>query len=164
MEISDPTTCLDSYIQSFEESLSSRNYKLDTLKNYRYLLRRFGTLLEAEGIAPSALTPDLVGELGQRLPATPKSQVKLPNLAKLFVTHLIEIGVATRPPLTPAQAERAELLRNFETYLLRQRGLSPRSVYHVLRFARELERCGLSDLFFLDKRQCQQTAAGFVGA
>jgi hypothetical protein len=99
------------------------------------LLRRFGRLLDIEGIAPSALTPDLAVALGRRLPTTPKSQIKVPNLAKLFVAHLIEIGVATRPPLTPAQAERAELLSNFETYLLRQRGLSPRSVYHVLRFA-----------------------------
>ena len=135
MEISDQTTCLDPYFASFEESLSSRNYKPATLENYRYLLRRFGRLLEAEGIAPSALTPDLAVELGRRLPTTPKSQIKIPNLARLFVAHLIEIGVATRPPLTPAQAERAELMSNFETNLLRQRGLSPRSVYHVLRFA-----------------------------
>jgi integrase/recombinase XerD len=135
MEISDQTTCLDPYFASFEESLSSRNYKPETLTNYRYLLRRFGRLLDIEGIAPSALTPDLAVELGRRLPTTPKSQIKIPNLARLFVAHLIEIGVATRPALTPAQAERNELLSNFESYLLRQRGLSPRSVYHVLRFA-----------------------------
>ena len=135
MEISDQTTCLDRYFASFEESLSSRNYKPETLTNYRYLLRRFGRLLEAERIAPSELTPDLAVALGRRLPTTPKSQIKVPNLARLFVAHLIEIGVATRPPLAPAQAERPELLDNFETYLLRQRGLSPRSVYHVLRFA-----------------------------
>ena len=106
MEISDQTTCLDPYFASFEESLSSRNYKPETLKNYRYLLRRFGRLLEAEDIAPSALTPDLAVELGHRLPTTPKSLIKIPNLARLFVAHLIEIGVATRPALTPAQAER----------------------------------------------------------
>ncbi|MFP1133335.1 site-specific integrase [Asticcacaulis sp. W401b] len=135
MEPSSDTTCLDCYLESFEKSLSSKNYKPATLNNYRCLLRRFGRLLDAEGIAPSALTPDLAVELGQRLPATPKSQVKIPNLARLFVAHLIEIGVATQLPLTPAQAERAELLGNFETYLVRQRGLSPRTIYHVLRFA-----------------------------
>lgn len=128
-------TCLDQYLATFEESLASKNYKTDTLANYRYLLRRFGHLLDAEGIAPSALTPEIVAALGQRLPISPKSQIKVPNLARLFVAHLIEIGVATRPPLTPAQAERTELLSNFETYLLRQRGLSPRTIYHVLRFA-----------------------------
>ncbi|WP_297804943.1 hypothetical protein [uncultured Brevundimonas sp.] len=135
MEISNDTTCIDCYLETFEKSLSFRKYKPSTLDNYRCLLRPFGRLLDAEGITPSALTPDLAVELGQRLPATPKSQVKIPNLARLFVTHLIEIGVATRPPLTPAQAERTELLGNFETYLVRQRGLSPRTIYHVLRFA-----------------------------
>lgn len=134
MEKSD-YTCVDQYLASFEESLASRNYKPDTLANYRYLLRRFGRLLDTEGIAPSVLTPDLAVELGQRLPATPKSQIKVPNLARLFVAHLIEIGVSTRPLLTPAQVERVELLKNFETYLVRQRGLSTRTVYHVLRFA-----------------------------
>jgi integrase/recombinase XerD len=104
MEISDQTTCLNPYFAPFEESLSSRNYKPETLKNYRYLLRRFGRLLEAEDIAPSALTPDLAVELGRRLPTTPKSQIKIPNLARLFVAHLIEIGVATRPAL-PVQSK-----------------------------------------------------------
>jgi len=35
MKSSDQTTCLDPYLASFEESLSSRNYKPETLTNYR---------------------------------------------------------------------------------------------------------------------------------
>lgn len=135
MDISNRFTCLEPYLASFEESLSARSYKSATLENYRCLLRRFGQLLEDEGVAPSGLTTEVAVELGRRLPTTPKGQIKVPNLARLFVAHLIEIGVAPRPPLTPAQAERGELLGNFETYLLQQRGLSSRSVYHVLRFA-----------------------------
>jgi hypothetical protein len=96
------TTCLDRYLGSFEGSLASRNYKPETLKNYRHLLRRFGKLLETGGIEPSALTPDIAVELGRRLPTTPKSQIKIPYLVRLFVAHLIEIGVATRPPLKRA--------------------------------------------------------------
>ncbi|MBP2510233.1 site-specific recombinase XerD [Agrobacterium tumefaciens] len=135
MDISNRFTCLEPYLASFEESLSAKNYKPATVENYRYLLRRFGQLLEDEGVAPSGLTTELAVELGRRLPTTPKSQIKVPNLARLFVEHLIEIGVATRPPLTAAQAERQKLLGNLELYLLRQRGLSPRSVKHVLGFA-----------------------------
>jgi hypothetical protein len=135
MNISHEPTCLDPYLESFEQSLSSKNYKPETLKNYRNLLRRFGRLLDVEGIAPSALTPDLAIELGRRLPTTPKCQIKIPNLARLFVAHLIEIGAALRTPLTPGQTERQELMNKFKSYLLRQRGLSPRTVYHVLRFA-----------------------------
>lgn len=128
-------TCLEPFFASFEQSLSSKNYKPATLENYRYLLRRLGHLLDNEGIAPSSLSTELVVELARQLPASPKAQVKVPNLARQLVEHLIEIGVATRAPLTAAQAERQELLRDLETYLERQRGLSPRSVKHVLGFA-----------------------------
>lgn len=131
----DQATCLDPYIATFEASLSSKNYKPDTIANYRYLLRRFARLLEAAGIAPGALTPDIAVELGRGLPVKRTSRIKFPNLGRLFVAHLIEVGVAARTPLTPAQIERNELLGGFENYLLRQRGLSPRSVYHALRFA-----------------------------
>ena len=55
----DQTTCLDPYIASFEAGLSSKGYKPNTVANYRYLLRCFARLLEAEGIAPGALTPSV---------------------------------------------------------------------------------------------------------
>jgi len=129
------STCLDPYIVSFEATLSSKGYKPVTIATYRYLLRSFARLLDSAGIAPGALTPSVTVELGRCLPVTPKSRIKFPNLAKLFVAHLIEIGVALRPQPTPAQAERQELLSGYETYLLRQRGLTPRSAYHALRFA-----------------------------
>lgn len=106
MKTSDQTNCLAPFFASFEDSLSSRNYRPNTLANYRRLLWHFGRLLETESIAPSALTPELAVELGRRLPITQKSQIKVSNLARLFVAHLVEIGVAARPPLTPAQAER----------------------------------------------------------
>ena len=41
-----------------------------------------------------------------------------------------------------AQIARAALLTNFEDYLIKQRGLSPRTIYHTLRFAnRFLDHC-----------------------
>ena len=39
-------------------------------------------------------------------------------------------------PLTEAQIARAALLADFETYLVKQRGLSPRSIPHTVGFAR----------------------------
>jgi len=36
---------------------------------------------------------------------------------------------------TEARIDRAALLANFEDYLIKQRGLSPRTIYHTLRFA-----------------------------
>ena len=38
-------------------------------------------------------------------------------------------------PLTEAQTARATLLADFEIYLVKQRGLSQRTIYHALRFA-----------------------------
>ncbi|MEQ1521180.1 MAG: tyrosine-type recombinase/integrase [Aestuariivirga sp.] len=49
--------------------------------------------------------------------------------------QLFNTGVTLAKPVTEAQVARAALLANFETYLVKQRGLSQRSVYHVLRFA-----------------------------
>lgn len=135
MTNSDQATCLDAYLGSFEQTFATRSYKPATLENYRYHLRRFGKLMEVEGITPSALTAEIAVALGRKVPTSPKAQIKVPNLARLFVEHLIEIGVAACPPLTAAQAERKELMGKLEVYLLRQRGLSPRSVKHVLGFA-----------------------------
>jgi len=135
MPISNQATCLDSYLVSFEQSLSFNNYKPDTLANYRMLLRRFGRLLDSEGITPSSLTPERAAELGQRVPTAPKCTVTVPNLARRFVAHLVDIGVAAMPPLTPAQVARTQLLDSFEAYLVKQRGLSQRTIYHTMRFA-----------------------------
>ncbi|WP_143541500.1 site-specific integrase [Rhizobium anhuiense] len=128
-------TCLDPFFASFEQELSSKNYKPATLETYRYLLRRLGHLLDKEGIAPTSLSTELAVEFARQLPVSPKARVKAPNLARMFVEHLIAIGVATRPPLSAAHAEREELFGNLDLYLLRQRGLSPRSAKHVLGFA-----------------------------
>jgi site-specific recombinase XerD len=132
---SNQVTCVDRYLDSFEQSLAAEDYKFETLRQYRCLLRRFGGLIEAEGVAPSALTPDLAIQLARQLPAVRKNSVKIPNLAKRFVLHLIELGVAPPLSVTAAQAARAELLGDFESYLIRQRGLSRRSVYQAVRYA-----------------------------
>ena len=64
-----------------------------------------------------------------------KSTVRFHNLARRFAQHLIDIGVAAPAQLTQAQIARATLLADYEAYLIKQRGLSPRTIYHTLRFA-----------------------------
>lgn len=49
--------------------------------------------------------------------------------------QLFAIDVTLAKPVTEAQAARAALLTDFEVYLVKQRGLSARSIYHALRFA-----------------------------
>jgi integrase len=58
------------------------------------------------------------------------------SIARRFAKHLIDIGVAQPVPLTAAEIARAALLADFETYLVKHRGLSARSIPHTVGFAR----------------------------
>jgi integrase/recombinase XerD len=80
------------------------------------------------------LTPDLADQLARTAARGPGSRIRFHNLARQFAEHLIDIGVAQPVPLTEAQIARAALLADYEAYLAKQRGLSPRTIYHVLRF------------------------------
>lgn len=130
-----PNTCVDPYLNSFAQSFAAADYKPGTIKTYRHLARVLGRLMDAAGIAPSALTPDLADELARTTPPGRDTAIRLHNLARRFAEHLIDIGVAQPVPVTEAQVARAVLLADFEAYLIKQRGLSPRTIYDVLRFA-----------------------------
>lgn len=130
-----PKTCVDPYLDSFAQSFAAANYTVGTIRTYRHLARKLGRLMDTAGVIPSALTPDLADQLARTAARGPDSRIRLHNLARRFAEHLIEIGVAQPVPLTEAQIARAALLADFEAYLVKQRGLSPRTIYHVLRFA-----------------------------
>ena len=49
-------TCVDPYLDLFERDLRRRELHGEDDRNYRCLTRRFGALMDAAGIAPSALT------------------------------------------------------------------------------------------------------------
>jgi integrase/recombinase XerD len=131
----DRETCVDLYLDSFAQSFAAANYTLGTIRTYRHLVNKLGRLMDAAGIAPSALTPDLVDQLARTAGRGRDTAVRFHHLARRFVEHLIDIGVAQPVPLTEAQIARAALMSDFESYLLKQRGLSPRTIYHTLRFA-----------------------------
>jgi len=130
-----PKTCIDPYLDSFTRSFAVANYKPGTIRTYRHLVRKLGRLMDTAGIAPSALTPDLADRLARTTARGPDSRLRFHNLARRFAEHLIDIGVAPPVPLTDAQIARSALLADFEDYLVKQRGLSPRSISHALRFA-----------------------------
>jgi site-specific recombinase XerD len=128
-------TCVDPYVDSFVQSFAAANYTAGTIKTYRHLARKLGRLMDAAGIEPPALTPDLADRLARSAPRGRDTVIRFHHFARRFAEHLIDIGVAQPVPVTEAQVARAALLADFETYLVKQRGLSPRSIYHVLRFA-----------------------------
>lgn len=131
-----PTTCINPFLDSFIQGLASAQYKPATIKTYRLILQQLGHVMDAEGVEPSALTPSQAERLGRMVPRR-RGQTLCPhNLARRFAAHLLNIGVAEPVPLTAAQTMRAELLADFETYLVKQRGLSSRTVPHSVYFAR----------------------------
>lgn len=135
MTTSDLPSCVEPYLDSFEQSFAASNYTPGTLKNYRNLVRRLGRLMDAEGIEPSLLTPDLADRVARAVQVGSKSTIRFHSLARRFAQHLVDLGAAPPPALTEAQIMRAELLAGYESYLIKQRGLSPRTIYHTLRFA-----------------------------
>jgi site-specific recombinase XerD len=130
-----PKTCVDPYLDSFGQSFAAANYTAGTIRTYRHLARKLGRLMGTAGIAPSALTPDLADQLARTAARGADSMIRFHHFARRFAEHLIDIGVVQPVPLTEAQIARAALLTDYEAYLIKQRGLSPRSIYHVLRFA-----------------------------
>jgi integrase/recombinase XerD len=126
---------LDRYIESYLDRLTERNYTAGTIKGHRVLTRRLATIMAECGIRPEDLTVELATKLMQGEERSRREPRKSANIARRFVEHLIEIGVATAPPPTPKQVAREALRRDYEDYLRRQRGLSDRTIYHCWRIA-----------------------------
>jgi len=128
-------TCLDPYLDSFAQSIAVASYTAGTIRTYRHLVRKVGRLMDKAGIDPSALTPEIADRLAQKGDRRPPGTIRLHNLARKLAEHLIDIGVAQRTPVTKAQAVRNALLTDYEAYLVKQRGLSTRTIYNMLRYA-----------------------------
>jgi site-specific recombinase XerD len=132
----DLETCIEPYLPAFEQTYAADNYTARTIVTYRRRARKFGALLDQAGITPSSVTLDCVDPLTRNVPRARKNTIRLDTIARRLVQHLIDIGVAQPAPLTEAEIARAALLADFETYLVKQRGLSPRTIPHTIGFAR----------------------------
>ena len=128
--------CLfDRDIATFMERLTAENYKPQTITAYRVLLTRLVSLIEAAGISPQDLTAERAAELVRNDERNRREPNKCQNIARRFVAHLIASGTVPAPVATPGQMARAALRVDYEEYLVRQRGISPRTIYHSWRFA-----------------------------
>lgn len=126
---------LDHHIGTFMVRLAAENYKPRTMKTYRVLLNRLVSLIEAAGISLADITVERAADLVRSDERKRREPNKCQNIARRFVTHLIESGVVPAPIATPGQIARETLRVDYEDYLIRQRGLSPRTIYHCWRFA-----------------------------
>lgn len=126
---------LDPYLSSFEEMLIGKKYSAATIKPYLVLVRRLARIMDADGIAPEALTTELAAYLVRDEERHCKRRNKCKNIAKRFAEHLMELGVVPAPVPTAQQIVRREFRISYENYLDRQRGLSPRTIGHAWGFA-----------------------------
>lgn len=129
MTTNDLPCCVEPYLDSFEQSFAATNYTPWTLRNYRTRVRCRGRLMDVEGVEPAALTPDLADRLAREAQISSNGAIRFHHLARRFAQHLIDLGVASPPPLTEAQVARAALFTDYEAHLIKQRGLSPRTIY-----------------------------------
>src|SRR5215472_4005552 len=92
--VDSPKTCVDPYLDSFTQSFAAANYKAGTIKNYLHLARKLGRLMDATGIEPSALSPDLADQLARTAAGGPASKIRLHNL-----TGASAARTATKSPI-----------------------------------------------------------------
>ncbi|MEG3147425.1 tyrosine-type recombinase/integrase [Sphingomonas sp. RT2P30] len=155
-------TCVGPYLDSFAKSFAAANYKAATITTYRSIIRKLGQVMDAEGIEPSALTLDQAERLGRMVPRKQGQTICPHNLARRFAEHLVDIGVAQPVPLTEAQIARSALLADFETYLVKQRGLSSRTIPHTMGFARRFLDYRFGELVIDPGRLRPADAIGFM--
>ena len=92
--VDSPKTCVDPYLDSFTQSFAAANYKAGTINNYLHLVRKLGRLMDATGIEPSALSPDLADQLARTAARGPASKIRLHNLARRPVVS-VSCSIAT---------------------------------------------------------------------
>jgi integrase/recombinase XerD len=122
--------------QLLARALGVRGYAEDTINVYLRCIGRLAEMMKANGIAIADLDEAQAVELVARTSWNPKRTIAATFIVRCFVRFLAERGVGT-PALPPTAKEIAwaELKRDYETYLRRQRGLSERTIFHSWRIA-----------------------------
>ncbi len=130
--MSDPTDepmQLDVIIDQYRAELERLNYVRGSINVYLRSIRRLFRLMEEQGVALGDLTPDVAADLVRRTSWCCDRQQYAVFIAKRFAEYLVVQGMARSPtPPTPAEMARAARRRDYEDYLLRQRGLSNKTI------------------------------------
>lgn len=120
----------------FIDVLKEQNYTRGSVSLYRSCLAHLGRRMAQDDVRLAGLDETLALELIAGVEAFKARKIKAAFIVKRFVGWLAEQGLAKLPPApTPRDVARAELRRDYEAYLRRQRGLSERTIFHCWRFA-----------------------------
>ena len=127
---------LERLLDGYRAELERVNYSKATIEEYQGAVRRLWQIMRARGVRVVDLTPNLAGDLVRHEPTRVGRRPYAVTIARRFAGFLAARGVA-KPPIAPTARElaRAELRREYEDYLRRQRGLSDRTIADCWRFA-----------------------------
>ena len=124
------------YPKRFRQYLSKRNHAECTIARYLHYVSILAGRMETERIPIQDLDEAQAEELIAGTGYVPSSKIYVTFVVRRFVRFLNEHGVG-KLPLPPSAKElaRAELRRDFESYLRRQRGLSEITISKYWKFA-----------------------------
>jgi integrase/recombinase XerD len=120
----------------FRRHLLDQNHTENTVGHYLRCIGNLAEMMKAHGIALAELDEAQAVALITKTGWIQKRRIYAAFIAKRFIRFLNERGIAKLPlPRTAKEITRAELKRDYEVYLRRQRGLSERTIFHSWRFA-----------------------------
>jgi len=150
------STPLGAYVDGFAEVLSNQGYSPDVLREKLSAVGKLGRWLSERKIPISSLDEHYLDEFLGQTRSGPFHAA-----AEQILEHLRQLGVVARLPLEPDR--RPPILRKFEEYLARERGIKPRSIRYQLDVAQQflIERFG-SDGVFACGKLCTADVTHFI--
>jgi integrase/recombinase XerD len=133
---------LGEHARHYIDLLRTQKYNRSSISQYRRCLAHLGGLMSEKRLEVADLDEVTAVELVAAIGELEGLRTSATFIAKRFVGFLADQGLSKRLPPTPEDSARAELRRDYEAYLRRQRGLSERTIFHSWRFAdRFLDFC-----------------------
>ncbi|MGH6837504.1 MAG: tyrosine-type recombinase/integrase [Methylocella sp.] len=124
------------HLGRFRQHLIDENHAESTVRQYIRCIGILAGMMKAERITLDNLDEDQALELVAKTGWSAERRTYAAFMAKRFVRFLAEQGIGKPSlPSTAKEIARAELRREYEVYLRRQRGLSERTISHSWRFA-----------------------------
>lgn len=127
---------LGAYLEQFRQHLERQQYRPSTIAEYRRCLTTFGCQLKAHNVQLKELDEERAVAFFERAAPPARKHIQHRFIVRQFIQFLVPLGVVQPPPAAAgADTVRGRLLRDYEAYLRRQRGLSESTIYHSGRFA-----------------------------
>ena len=125
---------LGDHALNFIKSLADQEYNRSSIWQYQSCLARLARRMARDDVGLDDL--DETTALALISEEQKNGHTSAAFIVRRFVRALVEQGLGKPlPSPTPRDVARAELRRDYERYLRRQRGLSERTIFHCWRFA-----------------------------